>query len=68
VVDRFDTDAVEARVLQVVDTYNPLVISNQVAMRTTLASFQREWLRAHGQGTTPDVRSQTSMRSTGRYQ
>jgi AcrR family transcriptional regulator len=62
VVDSFDTDDVEARVLQVVDTYNPLVISDQVAMRTTLASFQREWLRAHGQGTTPYVRSQTCTR------
>jgi AcrR family transcriptional regulator len=62
VVDRFDTDDVEARVLEVVDTYNPLLISDQVAMRTTLASSQREWLRSHAQGTTPSVRSQTRMR------
>jgi len=62
VVDHFDTDDVEARLLQVVDTYNPLVISDQIAMRTTLASFQREWLRAHGQGTTPYTRSLTRTR------
>jgi AcrR family transcriptional regulator len=64
VIGALDTDDVGARLLALLDTFNPIVIADEAHMRTALGVFMENWLtaRVDGQQATPHVRSRRRMR------
>jgi AcrR family transcriptional regulator len=64
VVNGLTTDDVEARLLSLLDSFNPIVIADETHMRTALKVFQETWLQARmgGDGKAPFVRSRRRMR------
>ncbi len=58
------TEDVEQRLIQLLDTYNHIVISHEVHMRTTLRTLLLYWLQARNtgdDGSTPVFRTRTRM-------
>jgi AcrR family transcriptional regulator len=64
VVGNLDTDDVEERLLELLDTFNPIVLEEEVHMRTSLRVFQDSWLQARREGAdaVPYARSRRRMR------
>jgi AcrR family transcriptional regulator len=63
-VENFATDDIEERLLQLLDSYNPMVIADEAYMRSTLRSFLDSWLRTPRDGDARPTfsRTQTRMR------
>jgi len=64
VISSLDTDDVEERLLEVLDTLNPIVIADEAHMRTALGVFVDDSLAARfdGQQQAPYARSRRRMR------
>jgi AcrR family transcriptional regulator len=56
------TDDVEERLLIVLDTLNPIALSDEIAMRTALRVYQDTWLENHGNSDAAPVREGRRMR------
>jgi len=61
-LDGLRTDNVEERLLMLVDTLNPLVLSHEIEMRTALRVYQDTWLEGHSNDDAPPVREGRRMR------
>jgi AcrR family transcriptional regulator len=64
-VEQLATDDPEQRLLQLLDTYNPIVIADEVHMRTVLAILQQNWVktsRGDDADSPPYARSNTRIR------
>jgi AcrR family transcriptional regulator len=64
VVGSLSTDDVETRLLQLLDTFNPIVLADETHMRTSLQVFLENWLQSRRAetGERPYVRSRRRMR------
>jgi AcrR family transcriptional regulator len=63
-MDNLLTDDVEQRLLQLLDTFNPIVIADEFHMRTALQVFHENWMQARRDDTqeTAYIRSRRRMR------
>jgi len=59
---RLTSDDVEERLLVVLDTLNPIALSDEIAMRTALRLYQDIWLANHGSNDAAPVREGRRMR------
>jgi AcrR family transcriptional regulator len=64
-MDNLVTDDVEERLLQLLDTFNPIIIADEVHQRTALQVFHENWMQARRDDATEDetyIRSRRRMR------
>jgi AcrR family transcriptional regulator len=64
-MDNLVTDDVEERLLQLLDTFNPIIIADEVHQRTALQVFHENWMQARRDDATQDetyIRSRRRMR------
>jgi AcrR family transcriptional regulator len=64
-MDNLATDDVEERLLQLLDTFNPIIIADEVHQRTALQVFHENWKQARRDDATQDetyIRSRRRMR------
>jgi AcrR family transcriptional regulator len=59
---KLTSDDVEERLLVVLDTLNPIALSDEIAMRTALRLYQDIWLANHGSNDAAPVREGRRMR------
>jgi AcrR family transcriptional regulator len=63
-MDNLATDDVEQRLLQLLDTFNPIIIADEVHQRTALQVFHENWIQARRDNTQEEayIRSRRRMR------
>jgi AcrR family transcriptional regulator len=63
-MDNLATDDVEQRLLQLLDTFNPIIIADEVHQRTALQVFHENWMQARRDDTQGEayIRSRRRMR------